>query len=113
MTNAEGGYSLLLLNGGMGTRVGADQPKQLLKVRGIPILVYSLVEADRAPEITEIVLNYTEGWLDTVEAIVGDYAIKTTVVYVRGGQNRQESVIAMVPAASNDRVIIHKTTRIY
>ena len=51
MTNAEGGYSLLLLNGGMGTRVGADQPKQLLKVRGIPILVYSLVAADRAPEI--------------------------------------------------------------
>jgi len=111
MTNAEGGYSLLLLNGGMGTRVGADQPKQLLKVRGIPILVYSLVAADRAPEITEIVLNYPEGWLDTVQAIVADYAIQTPVVYVRGGQTRHESVAAMVPAASNDRVIIHESAR--
>ena len=40
-------YSLVLLNGGMGVRVGGRRPKQLLKLRGIPILVYSLVVADR------------------------------------------------------------------
>lgn len=111
MSHADGGFSLLLLNGGIGTRVGADQPKQLLKVRGIPILVYSLVAADRAPEIGEIVLNYPEGWLDTVQAIVADYAIQTPVVYVAAGETRHESVAAMVPAATNDHVIIHESAR--
>lgn len=111
MNHAAGGYSLLLLNGGIGTRVGADQPKQLLKVRGIPILVYSLVAADRAPEIDEIVLNYPDGWKDTVEAIVVDYAIQTPVVYVPAGKTRHESVAAMVPVARNDRIIIHESAR--
>ena len=36
-------YSLILLNGGIGARIGANQPKQLLKLRGIPILVYALI----------------------------------------------------------------------
>lgn len=111
MSHAGGGFSLLLLNGGIGTRVGAERPKQLLKVRGIPILVFSLVAADRAPEIGEIVLNYPEGWLDTVKAIVADYAIQTPVVYVPAGKTRHDSVAAMIPAASNEQVIIHESAR--
>lgn len=111
MSDADGGYSLLLLNGGIGSRVGAEQPKQLLKVRGIPILVYSLVAADRAPEIDQIVLNYPEGWRDTVEDIVTNYAIQTPVTYVAAGETRHESVAAMIPAAANDRVIIHESAR--
>lgn len=111
MTNPDGGYSLLLLNGGIGTRVGADQPKQLLKVRGIPILVYSLVAADRTPEITEIVLNYPDGWKETVESIVSDYAIKTPVAYVPAGHTRHESVATMLPAATKEWVIIHESAR--
>lgn len=111
MTNPDGGYSLLLLNGGIGSRVGADQPKQLLKVRGIPILVYSLVAADRTPEITEIVLNYPEGWKETVESIVTDYAIQTPVAYVPAGATRHESVAAMLPVATNDSVVIHESAR--
>ncbi|HLQ80077.1 MAG TPA: hypothetical protein VK122_03200, partial [Brachybacterium sp.] len=45
-------YSLILLNGGIGSRTGADSPKQLLKLRGIPILVYTLVTADRVEQIS-------------------------------------------------------------
>ena len=51
-------YSLALLNGGVGTRVAAGQPKQFIVVKGIPILVYSLVAADAVDTISQIVLNY-------------------------------------------------------
>src|SRR5690242_14277473 len=79
LTSARGPsmYSLLLLNGGIGARAGAGQPKQLVKVNGLPILVYSLVAADAVEEITQIVLNYPEGWREQIEAIVADYAIRT------------------------------------
>lgn len=104
-------YSLLLLNGGVGTRVAADQPKQLIKVNGIPILVYSLVAADAVPEIDQVVLNYPEGWREDVEKIVTDYAIKTPVTYVEAGASRHESVARMLGHVTNDDVIVHESAR--
>lgn len=104
-------YSLVLLNGGVGARVAAGQPKQFVKVNGIPILVYSLVAADATAEIDQIVLNYPAGWKESVEELVADYAIKTPVVYVQAGSSRHESVAAGVEACTNDHVIIHEAAR--
>lgn len=104
-------YSLLLLNGGVGTRVAADQPKQLIKVNGIPILVYSLVAADAVPEIDQVVLNYPQGWREDVEKIVTDYAIKTPVTYVEAGASRHESVARMLAHVTNDDVVVHESAR--
>lgn len=104
-------YSLILLNGGIGKRIAAGQPKQFLKVNGIPILVYSIVAADAVESITEIVLNYPDDWRDTVERIVQDYAIKTPIVYVPAGETRHESVAVMLKHCSNDNVIVHESAR--
>ncbi|MGH3095210.1 MAG: IspD/TarI family cytidylyltransferase [Streptosporangiales bacterium] len=104
-------YSLILLNGGLGARVSARQPKQFLKVNGLPILVYSIVAADAVTQITEIVLNYPEDWRDQVERIVSDYAISTPIHYVPGAQTRHESVAAMLKHCTNDNVIIHESAR--
>lgn len=104
-------YSLVLLNGGIGARVAAGQPKQLLKVNGIPILIYSLVAADAVEEIDQIVLNYPADWREAVEEIVSAYAISTPVVYVPAGETRHESVALMLDACTNDRVIIHESAR--
>jgi 2-C-methyl-D-erythritol 4-phosphate cytidylyltransferase len=104
-------YTLVLLNGGSGRRMGAPQPKQFLKVNGLPILVYSLVAADAVEEIDQIVLNYPEGWQDEVEKIVHDYAIRTRVDYVAAGETRQESVARALDVATNPDVVIHEAAR--
>jgi 2-C-methyl-D-erythritol 4-phosphate cytidylyltransferase len=104
-------YSLALLNGGVGARVAAGRPKQFIVVNGIPILVYSLVAADAVDTISQIVLNYPEGWREDVEKIVKDYAIKTPIVYVEAGRTRHESVGRMLPLCENDHVIIHESAR--
>jgi len=104
-------YSLALLNGGVGARVAAGRPKQFIVVNGIPILVYSLVAADAVDTVSQIVLNYPEGWRDDVEKIVKDYAIKTPIVYVEAGRTRHESVGRMLPLCENDHVIIHESAR--
>ena len=104
-------YSLVLLNGGSGRRMGAPQPKQFLKVNGIPILVYSLVAAAAVPEIDQIVLNYPEGWRPEVEGIVHDYAIRTRVDYVAAGDTRQESVARALDLCVNDDVVLHEAAR--
>lgn len=104
-------YSLLLLNGGVGNRVAAGRPKQLVCVNGIPILVYSLVAADAIGEITQIVLNYPEGWRDEIEKIVSDYAVRTPITYVPAGRTRHESVGLMLAHCRSDRVLIHESAR--
>ncbi|MCF6744603.1 2-C-methyl-D-erythritol 4-phosphate cytidylyltransferase [Blastococcus sp. KM273128] len=104
-------YSLVLLNGGSGTRMRADRPKQFLTVNGLPILVYSLVAADAVPELDQIVLNYPEGWREEVEGIVRDYAIRTPVDYVAAGATRQDSVAAALELCRNDDVVLHEAAR--
>lgn len=104
-------YSLLLLNGGVGQRAGAGQPKQLVKVNGLPILVYSLVAADAVESITQIVLNYPDGWREQIEAVVEDYAIRTPVTYVPAGASRHESVALLLAEATEDDVVIHESAR--
>jgi 2-C-methyl-D-erythritol 4-phosphate cytidylyltransferase len=104
-------YSLILLNGGVGSRVAAGRPKQLVHINGIPILVYSLVAADSCEEISQIVLNYPDGWRDDVEKIAIDYAIRTPITYVPAGRSRHESVALMLPHCAHDRVIVHESAR--
>jgi 2-C-methyl-D-erythritol 4-phosphate cytidylyltransferase len=104
-------YSLVLLNGGSGTRMRAPRPKQFLKVNGIPILVYSLVAADAVEEIDQIVLNYPDGWRPDVEKIVTDYAIRTRVDYVPAGETRQASVARALDECVNGDVILHEAAR--
>ena len=104
-------YSLVLLNGGIGSRTGADQPKQLLKLRGIPILVYALVTADRVEQISQIVVNYPPDWQEQIEEIIEAYAISTPVTLVEAGHSRHSSVAAMIPHCTNDDVIIHESAR--
>jgi 2-C-methyl-D-erythritol 4-phosphate cytidylyltransferase len=104
-------YTLVLLNGGSGRRMGAPHPKQFIKVNGIPILVYSLVAADAVPEIDQIVLNYPEGWGDDVAALVHDYAIRTRVDLVPAGETRQASVAAALEACTNEDVVLHEAAR--
>jgi 2-C-methyl-D-erythritol 4-phosphate cytidylyltransferase len=104
-------YSLALLNGGVGARVAAGRPKQFIVVKGIPILVYALVAADSVDTISQIVLNYPDGWREDVEKIISDYAIKTPITYVPAGKTRHESVANMLPHIENDHVIIHETAR--
>lgn len=104
-------YSLMLLNGGVGSRVAAGRPKQFIDVDGRPIIVYSLVAADAVPEIDQIVLNYPEGFREEIERLVTDYAVQTPVTYVPAGDSRHGSVAAMLPACRNERVLIHESAR--
>lgn len=103
--------SLILLNGGVGKRAGHKQPKQFLSINGIPILVYSLVAADKVDGIAEIIINYPEGWLSYVKELIKDYAIKTPISYVVAGESRHESVGMMLEQCQFDSVLIHEAAR--
>ena len=57
--------------GGTGQRMNTKtKPKQFLELHGKPILVYTLEEFQRHPEIGGIILVMLESWIDYCQSVV-------------------------------------------
>jgi len=98
---------------GMGTRMGADTPKQFLELDGVPIVILTLRRIASCERITDIVVATRENgmaWLD--EQLRGE-KWKQNVRVVRGGDSRQESVgraLAEIPS-DTEMVVVHDAVR--
>ena len=51
----------VILAGGVGTRVGLDIPKQLIKIAGRSILEHTLATIDAHPDVDEIIVMMAPG----------------------------------------------------
>ena len=61
---------LILLAGGVGKRMGGDIPKQFMKVKGKPIIVYSIENFQRNKQIDSIVVVCVREWIDYLKKII-------------------------------------------
>ena len=104
-------YSLILLNGGIGSRIQSASPKQFLKLNGIPMLVYSFLCVNKVKMIDEIVINYPPGYDKEIRDVIESYAVNKKILYVEAGKTRQESVCLMLPYCSNKDILLHETAR--
>ena len=81
----------VVLAGGTGTRVGANIPKQFIKVLGKPILAYSLGNFQNDPEIDSIEVVCHKDWIDEVKSLCYQYEITKLRWLTTGGTTFQES----------------------
>ena len=59
----------VILAGGTGNRVGADIPKQFIKVLGKPIMIYTLEAFERNENIDEVVVFFHKGWEEKLQKV--------------------------------------------
>lgn len=104
-------YSLILLNGGTGSRALTGRPKQFAEVHGRPLIAYALTAVESAPEIGHLVVNHPHGERATVEVLVDKYCPTTAATYVEAGGSRQDSVRLMLPHCRSEHVILHESAR--
>lgn len=98
----------IIAAGGRGARVGADRPKQLLTLGGVPILQRSVGAFLRSPRITDVVIALPEDLAAAPPAYLGDARVRL----VTGGARRQDSVAnAFAVAGRADVVVIHDAAR--
>jgi 2-C-methyl-D-erythritol 4-phosphate cytidylyltransferase len=100
--------TVIIAAGGSGTRMGAPRPKQLLPLKGIPILMRTLDIFENHPDIDEIIVS---AHLDVLRAQTFTHSkIRHSI---RGGETRQQSVHAALKAVSPDTqvVLIHDAVR--
>lgn len=102
----------IILAGGVGSRVGADRPKQFIEVLGKPILVYTIEAFQNHPEIDAIEVVCIESHMDYLRELVEEYNLDKVKWITKGGVDFQHSVINGVnnlkgKLDNDDIVLVH------
>ena len=99
---------------GLGTRMGADTPKQFLSLDGIPVLLFTLRRLAACPAIVDFIISTRAEEVDSLAASVKSENFGgRRVRVVRGGDTRQDSVanaLTEIPTEA-DLILVHDAVR--
>jgi 2-C-methyl-D-erythritol 4-phosphate cytidylyltransferase len=98
---------------GLGTRMGAETPKQFLELNGTPIVVLSLRRIAACPQVTDIIVATRADEVARLEERVKQEKFKQPVRVVKGGDSRQDSVACALREVPDDTeiVLVHDAVR--
>jgi 2-C-methyl-D-erythritol 4-phosphate cytidylyltransferase len=98
---------------GLGTRMGADQPKQFLELDGVPLIIFTLRRLASCPAITDFFISTRADDVVSLQDKVAKAALGRPARVVHGGDTRQQSVanaLAQVDL-STEIVLVHDAVR--
>jgi 2-C-methyl-D-erythritol 4-phosphate cytidylyltransferase len=98
---------------GLGTRMGAETPKQFLELAGTPIVIHTVRRIAACPLVTDIILATRADVVASLEAKLRAEKFTQSVRVIRGGDSRQESVALALQQAPADAeiVLVHDAVR--
>ena len=83
----------MILAGGVGSRVGAERPKQFVEVCGKPILAYPVEIYQKNPQVEAIEIVCHADWIDYLKEMIENYDLSKVKWITHGGETFQKSVI--------------------
>jgi 2-C-methyl-D-erythritol 4-phosphate cytidylyltransferase len=106
----------VVLGGGVGQRLGAGMPKQLLTLGGTTLIERCVAAFDRAPGVDEILVVMARGYTGQVKAMLAAAGYRKVTGVIEGGVTRPDSTRAALAAiATRDPgdcgVLLHDAAR--
>ena len=103
---------VIIIAGGVGSRLGASVPKQFVEVLGKPLIAYTIEHFQNHPEIDAIEVVCVEGYHDYLRSVVDRYGLNKVFKIVKGGSEYERSIMNGVAglegiAQPDDVVMIH------
>lgn len=103
---------VIIIAGGVGSRLGAPVPKQFVEVLGKPVIAYTMEHFQKHPEIDAIELVCVDGYQEHLKDIADKYGITKVIKIVKGGSEYERSIMNGVAglegiAKPEDVVMIH------
>ena len=103
---------VMILAGGVGSRVGASIPKQFIKVNDRPVLAYTIENFELHEAIDAIELVCIKSYIDYVREFISAEGFKKVKLITEGGADFQSSVINGLKALDgklkdSDNLLIH------
>lgn len=83
----------IILAGGVGSRLGANRPKQFVEVLGKPVLAYTIEIFEKNPEVDAIEIVCHKDWKDYLEDCVNTNGFTKVKWIVDGGNTFQDSAM--------------------
>lgn len=98
---------------GLGTRMGAEVPKQFLELDGLPIVLLTLRRLAECSGISEIFIATRGEETESLEKRLSKEKLRIAVHVVKGGETRQQSVANALAKISGDveLVLVHDAVR--
>lgn len=102
----------IILAGGVGSRVGADRPKQFIEVFGKPVIVYTVEAFQNHPEIDAVEIVCIKSHIEYMKELKQTYGLNKIKWITEGGKTFQESVMNGVmnlrdKISEDDIVLVH------
>ena len=107
----------VVLGGGVGQRVGAEMPKQLLTLGGKTLVERCVAAFEAAPGVAEILVVMAPGYTEQVKAMLTDAGYRKVTAVIEGGATRPDSTraalaaIAAGTAPDDCGVLLHDAAR--
>jgi len=117
LKHENGNFTFILLTGGSGTRFNNSSPKQFAEFLGKPLMLHSLDTVKYKKQINQILIPAQESYLKKTENLICEYIEKSRgftgrqIKIIPGGKTRQESVYSALKYCTNQRVLIHDSSR--
>lgn len=107
---------VIILAGGVGSRLGASIPKQFLSLNNLPIIVHTILNFQKCDLVEDITVVCIDGWLAYMKALVDEYNLTKVKWIIKGGNTGYESTRNGLFFLENkislkDFVIIHDAAR--
>ena len=65
----------IILAGGIGSRIGGPMPKQFLSLNDKPVIVHTLENFQKHPQIDSIIVVCVKDWISHLKEILEEYKI--------------------------------------
>ena len=107
---------VILLAGGVGKRMQSEIPKQFLEVDGKPIIVYSIENFQRNPQIEKIVVVCVKEWINHLRDLIEQYSLTKVEWIIEGGATGHDSIRNGVfflrdKIEPDDYIVVHDAVR--
>jgi len=106
----------VVLGGGVGKRLGAGMPKQLLTLGGRTLIEHCVAAFDQAPGVDKVLVVMARGHTEQVKAMLADGGYGKVSTVIEGGVTRSDSTraaLAAIAATEPDDcgVLLHDAAR--
>ena len=102
----------VILAGGNGVRMGAELPKQFLKLAGKKVIEYSIEAFEQNASIDEIIVVSNEATKGLVEVLINENQYQKVKKVLIGGKERHHSSLAAINNCNDeDSLFIHDSVR--
>jgi 2-C-methyl-D-erythritol 4-phosphate cytidylyltransferase len=81
----------VVLGGGVGQRLGAGMPKQLLRLGGQTLIERCVAAFDQAPGVDEVLVVMAPGYTEQVRTMLADGGYRKVTDVIEGGATRPDS----------------------